>query len=511
VQVIGILLRPDATGPEPRLPLFGVDPLDAPNDPLALGDRILDRTGFHIDQIQMVPAASLAHPDQFVVAEPETEEFIRIVHKGLRRLVGNRPCCAAGRIHGNQPHNLMAPLVIDERKSRAVGRPPQVLDAPRRCEDPVGDIDGLLALDVEQVGPRLVDPVARLGVVDRVQLRLELVLRRRLHERDLAILTLADPHRHQLLGIRRPQQLSREPVLGRTVGRQSRLFFTLNIAEPNIVVFEERRPLSIRRFTPLAPGPRARVTRPLVLCLLGNDCIPCLRRRDKDRQPPVLLIGCEPYMPGEGVLAVLPTRGNGCVMFPLAAFVIPIYLDLEVAPVDKSNPGLRARLARGPQSPLHRQRLSRDILARHFLHCIGSQIAAVSLALDVEAEFRCRIIETQPIDPQPIGLDLLAGRLRQRLGQPRRVERRLASARLGIYEDVLAGPVGQVVAVPEPVVALQPVGPYPVTEDLVGQRLRQCRGPIVIALGPLCESACAQPQQDQNNHISPMEIQVFVH
>ena len=73
VQIVRVLFGPNAAGPEPRLPLFRVDPLDASNDPLAFGDRILDRAGLGVDQIQVIPPAPLAHPHQFVVAEPETE------------------------------------------------------------------------------------------------------------------------------------------------------------------------------------------------------------------------------------------------------------------------------------------------------------------------------------------------------------------------------------------------------------------------------------------------------
>ena len=194
-------------------------------------------------------------------------------------------------------------------------------------------------------------------------------------------------------------------------------------------------------------------------------------------------------------------------MLPFAAFVVPVNFDFEAATVDECDPGFRARFARGAQSPLCRQRLGRDILARHFLHHIAGQIAAISFALEVEADLRRRIIEPQPVDPQPFRLDLLAGRLRQRLGQPRRIECRLAGARFGVHEDVFAGLVRQVVAVPKFGVALQPVGPHAVAKDLVGQRLRQrCRA-VVVALGPLCECARAQPQQNQNNRKWPQQIE----
>src|SRR5262249_29371722 len=94
-------------------------------------------------------------------------------------------------------------------------------------------------------------------------------------------------------------------------------------------------------------------------------------------------------------------------------------------------------------------------------------------------------VELDALERQVRRLDLLAGRLGQRLGQLGVVERGLALAGHGVDEDEFARPVCHVVAVPEAVVAGEPVRLDRRLEDLVLCQAAEAGRALVVLLRAL--------------------------
>ena len=90
---------------------------------------------------------------------------------------------------------------------RRIPGPANSIEAPRIGKQLVADGDLLSLGYVEQHGLVVRDPIARLEVVVRLELRLELVLRRRLDEVDLPILALFGAKSDEVTRIGRPVKI----------------------------------------------------------------------------------------------------------------------------------------------------------------------------------------------------------------------------------------------------------------------------------------------------------------
>ena len=87
---------------------------------------------------------------------------------------------AGVRIDHDHPEDLMAALVVEERETMRIGLPTQVGDTPGIGKKRVGDGNLAPADDVEESWARHGHAIARLGIRERVQARLQLVFRGRL-------------------------------------------------------------------------------------------------------------------------------------------------------------------------------------------------------------------------------------------------------------------------------------------------------------------------------------------
>ena len=81
VLEVRVLAGVHAAGAEPELPLLFVDLDDVADRPRALGDLVLHRAGGAVDQIEVVPAVALRHPDHFLAVG----EVVAIALAGLQR------------------------------------------------------------------------------------------------------------------------------------------------------------------------------------------------------------------------------------------------------------------------------------------------------------------------------------------------------------------------------------------------------------------------------------------
>ena len=137
--------RCHAAGAEPQLPLLFVDLDHVAHRPRALGDLVLHRAGRAVDQVEVVPAVALRHPDDFLAVG----EVVAIALAGLQRrgaavvieerlrLFGDHRARGAGvRVDFDDAIHLVAALVVFEREAAAVLAPHQVGQVVRIREQP---------------------------------------------------------------------------------------------------------------------------------------------------------------------------------------------------------------------------------------------------------------------------------------------------------------------------------------------------------------------------------------
>src|SRR5579875_1744927 len=91
------------------------------------------------------------------------------------------------------------------------------------------------------------DAIAGFEVIERVQLRLQLIARRRFDEINLVFLPLFRAQRNELFAVGRPKNALGIAIFGVAVLTQGRLFAGRFLAEIQIVVLDENRPLPVRR------------------------------------------------------------------------------------------------------------------------------------------------------------------------------------------------------------------------------------------------------------------------
>src|SRR6185437_470144 len=248
MKVIGILLLINTTRAKPNLPRFVIDALDAAYHPLPFRDLVFHLAGVGVIEIEMVPTVALRHPDDFVRRiEIVGEEFAAVVVERLASLVEDSAGGAGLGIDGDDAQHLMAALIVQERETPRIGRPAHVLYAPRIGEQLILDWNFLARGHIEQMRLGEGDTVAGLEVIERVQLGLELVARRRLDEMDLVFLAFLRPQSHEFLAVGRPEHTPRIGIVRLAVLTQRQLFAAFTLAQIQVVILDENGPFAVGR------------------------------------------------------------------------------------------------------------------------------------------------------------------------------------------------------------------------------------------------------------------------
>jgi hypothetical protein len=204
MQVIGVLLRVVAAGPEPQLAIRGIQALDAAHTELTAGDLAELLAGLGVEAVDVVPAAALGHPEELVaLGEPTQPALVGVVEEGLDGLVKEDAHALTSRVDGEDPHHTMPAFVVDEGEARGVLRPAKLAQAPRGGHVLGVEFVGLAPVHVDQPRAMLRDRVARFDVVVHVQLGLQLALGADFDERDLATLGALDAHHDRVASVGR--------------------------------------------------------------------------------------------------------------------------------------------------------------------------------------------------------------------------------------------------------------------------------------------------------------------
>src|SRR5262245_43226596 len=117
VCMIGVLPGTQSHRAEPHLPLYFIETVYATDDPIALRDLALQPSVCGIEQVQVVPAVSLRHPDELVrLVELTQEELLAVVDERGATLLHNRSGLATPGVDRYDPQDLMTALVVQERE-----------------------------------------------------------------------------------------------------------------------------------------------------------------------------------------------------------------------------------------------------------------------------------------------------------------------------------------------------------------------------------------------------------
>ncbi len=483
VREVGILLPVHPAGSKPDLAASFVHVRHVLHDPRAFGDLILDLTRPRVVQPQVVPAVPLGHPDQFVIAQPAAKELVRIADEGIAPLVDDRPRRARRRVDGHDAQHLMPALVVDERESRAVPGPADVLDAPGIGEQLVADRDLPAAGHVEQLRPWMGDPVARLEVVVRAQFRLQLVFGRRLDDADLVLLGRLRAQGDQLLRVGRPPQIAHVvTVVGASVLAKRELRAVLRGPQVEAVVLEDGGPFSVGRCgaAPVLAAARPRVFRQRILfpCfhIAALDHGPGLfLRRLEHAQRVTGLVRHQPDVAGIRVLIVLSARRHRGVAAPPAVHVDPVDDNLARRLILERDASFGAGAPRRTWLATGRQRFRRRGVGTR-TKFVRVQIQTPRLLAAAQHHGRGDVFEFQPLDWQPLRRHLAAQQLAEFHRRTGVIESRLARTRLGVHQDECTRAVLQFVAIPKPGLVRKPVRSDPVAVDARFACLSAARG-----------------------------------
>ena len=189
VLEVRILAGVHAAGAEPDLPLVFVHLDHMAHGPRALGDLRLDRAGRAVDQIQVVPAVALRHPDHFLAVGEVVAKALaglrawrpsgcnRRTSWALRRSTARAcPVCASTSMTRNTWWPRWLYSKVNARLSLRHTRS-DMSKGFGKSRVSTGDL--LLAAHVEQHRLLEIEQIARLRVLHRPVLRLQLILGRR--------------------------------------------------------------------------------------------------------------------------------------------------------------------------------------------------------------------------------------------------------------------------------------------------------------------------------------------
>ena len=179
MDVVGVLLRIHAAGAEPDLLLFGIDAVHPAHHPFSPGDLVDQFSARGVEEIEVIPAVSLRHPDDLTtVIEVVMKEFLEVVEKGFGRILDQGSGFAGPGVHRHDAHDLVSALIVEEGEVGRIGGPAQVPDAPRIVEEAVIERQLLLRFQVAEDKPGLCNPVSGFGVAPRLEPGLHPVGRR---------------------------------------------------------------------------------------------------------------------------------------------------------------------------------------------------------------------------------------------------------------------------------------------------------------------------------------------
>ncbi len=222
------------------------------NNPLTFGDLVLYLAGLLVDQVKVVPAVALGHPDELVGrVKILRKALLRVVDERLRLLVDHRPSLAGRSVDRDDAQNLVPALIEQEAEAAGIGRPVDVFDAPRVFEKRVGDRDLLAVADSEQMRLGDGDLIAGLQVIVGNQLGLKLIGGRRLDKTHFATIAFPQSHRDEGLRVGRPIDAGLVAVDFRTFEADWMGFAFGLVAEQEVVIADQDRPVAVwRAFTP---------------------------------------------------------------------------------------------------------------------------------------------------------------------------------------------------------------------------------------------------------------------
>ncbi len=104
-------------------------------------------------------------------------------------------------------------------------------------------------------------------------------------------------------------------------------------------------------------------------------------------------------------------------------------------------------------------------------------------------------VKTQVLDWKLIGLYVFPSSLCQFRGQALVVKRLLAYACFCIHEDMLAHPIGQVVAIPKLNVIRQPMWNDFLFENFIGSDFSQIKSPLIVGTRALSENVSSNKER----------------
>ena len=196
-----------------------------------------------------------------------------------------------------------------------------------------------------------------------------------------------------------------------------------------------------------------------------------------------------PDVPGVGVLAAFPARGDRAVLVGLPLGVEPDEFDRHRRPVDDDDLRLLAGPSAGAGDGTTVAGRGRG-LALDRLQLVGPGVVAPGVAADPDDQ-GAGLVPLEVVDRQAVGFAWRAGRFGEGVGEPGVVEGRAALAGLGVDPDELAGGAVQVDAIPELRAVGGPVRIDAVANDLAAELPGQVVGPLVIGLRALAAGRTA--------------------
>lgn len=155
VEVVGVLGRVEAAGPEPDLAGLTVEMFDATDHPGSGGDGKAERTGVSVHEEQMIPTGTFGHPEDFASGIQMFDiGFVGVIDERGRGLIDDHlgAGSAGGPVEGDQSDAGMTAFVVEEAESGTVGCPAELFEAPGL--GPGGGIDGQFLWGLNREGPQ---------------------------------------------------------------------------------------------------------------------------------------------------------------------------------------------------------------------------------------------------------------------------------------------------------------------------------------------------------------------
>ena len=448
----------------------------------------------------MIPAVPFRHPDDLAgLIEIVAELFVSVINERRLLIVDDCSRAAGVGIDPDDSQHLMTALVEDEPELPRVRLPAEVGDAPRIREQVVGDRNLLSLGHIKQVRLRDRKAVPRLQVLKRLQLRLKLIARRRLDKLHLPIVSRLSPHHDDAATVGRPERRSRIRIAELSFLAERHFVAALAIAQHDIVLFHEDRPFPIGRI-----GIRVAVRRSGALIRFRqanaiHDRTTSGLGRFKDSQRLPLRTCHQPHVTGERVLFVLLIRLERRIRLAASVGIEPENLNRFLRPIDEPQRRLFARPSRRTRLIEHRQRFGHRVSGAKFAQLITRQQTFPPLAADRESQRREQLIKADLIERQSFRRDFFLQRLAKRVRHSRVIESRSPLTSQGIDQYKLASSLPQIIAIPEPLIAVEPTRTHRRFENLVPRQHRQLSRAIVVRSRPLRVRARQRQNRPQEN------------